>query len=186
MSTLLLMQCGNAIIKPLRNYKGSIISPLKLRIKAKITLAIKYLHEHHVTHRDLKCENVLITSDHNAKITDFSFGTMLPNHSTLCTTYCGSAAYASPEVLQGIPYDPRKYDVWTLGVILYIMVTGNMPFDDSNVSALPKIQQVGVMFPEAIEVDAKCRSLIKEILQYHPEDRPDMVTLIKHEWLLIA
>lgn len=63
-----------------------------------ITTAIKYLHEQHVAHRDLKCENVLITSDDNAKITDFSFGITFPSGSNLCTTYCGSAAYAAPEV----------------------------------------------------------------------------------------
>ncbi|XP_044135205.1 testis-specific serine/threonine-protein kinase 6 [Bufo gargarizans] len=151
-----------------------------------ITKAIKYLHEHHVAHRDLKCENILITSDDKAKITDFSFGIMFPNGSNLSTTYCGSAAYASPEVLLSIPYDPRKYDIWSLGVILYIMATGKMPFDETNLNALPKIQQVGVTFPEAIEVDAKCKSLIKEILQYNPNDRPDIFTLIKQEWLLAA
>ncbi|KAM3936784.1 testis-specific serine/threonine-protein kinase 6 [Leptodactylus fuscus] len=151
-----------------------------------ITKAIKYLHEHNVAHRDLKCENVLITSGHNAKITDFSFGIIFPHDSQLCTTYCGSAAYASPEVLQNIPYDPRKYDIWSLGVILYIMVTGKMPFDHSNLNALPKIQQVGVIFSEAIEVNAKCKSLIKKILQYNPNDRPDIFTLVKEDWLLTA
>ncbi|XP_075707323.1 testis-specific serine/threonine-protein kinase 6 [Rhinoderma darwinii] len=151
-----------------------------------ISKAIKYLHEHHVAHRDLKCENILITSDHNAKIADFSFGIMFPNGLNLCTTYCGSAAYASPEVLQCIPYDPKKYDIWSLGVILYIMVIGKMPFEESNLSALPKIQQEGVMFPEAVEVDAKCKSLIKEILQYNPNDRPDIFTLLNRDWLLAA
>ncbi|XP_071982652.1 testis-specific serine/threonine-protein kinase 6 [Engystomops pustulosus] len=151
-----------------------------------ITKAIKYLHEQHVAHRDLKCENILITSDNNVKLTDFSFGITFPHGSKLCTTYCGSAAYASPEVLQSIPYDPRKYDIWSLGVILYIMVTGKKPFDDSNLKALPKIQKEGVNFPKSVEVETKCKCLIEEMLQYNPKDRPDIFTLIRHVWLLTA
>ncbi|KAG9486495.1 hypothetical protein GDO78_006719 [Eleutherodactylus coqui] len=157
------------------------------RLFKQMTKAIKYLHEHHVAHRDLKCENILITSDHNAKITDFSFGIMFPNGSELCTTYCGSPGYASPEVQQHIPYDPRKCDIWSLGIILYVMVIGKMPmFDNGDLRALPRILQVTVMFPEATEVEANCKSLIKDILQYNPNDRPDILTLMKKDWLLAA
>ncbi|XP_073519271.1 testis-specific serine/threonine-protein kinase 6 [Phyllobates terribilis] len=151
-----------------------------------ITKAVQYLHKHHVAHRDLKCENVLITSDHNAKITDFSFGTRFTNSSNLCTTYCGSPAYASPEVQQGVPYEPRKSDIWSLGVILYVMVTGILPFNQTNLNTLSKIQQTEVVFPRAVEVEEKCKSLIKEILQYNPNDRPDICTVIKQDWLLAA
>ncbi|KAM4053355.1 testis-specific serine/threonine-protein kinase 6 isoform 1-T2 [Anomaloglossus baeobatrachus] len=153
---------------------------------SQITGAIQYLHERHMAHRDLKCENILITSDHNAKITDLSFGTILPNDSKLCTTYCGTLAYASPEVLRGIPYEPRKSDIWSLGVILYIMVTGKMPFRDSSLNALSKIQRIELTFPRAVEVDAECKRLIREMLQYNPNDRPDIFNVIKHDWLLPA
>jgi len=74
-----------------------------------------------VCDRDLKCENVLLDVDNNVKLTDFGFARpQKPDQ--LSRTYCGSAAYAAPEVLQGIPYRGTAYDVWSLGVILYIMV----------------------------------------------------------------
>jgi serine/threonine protein kinase len=72
--------------------------------------------------RDLKCENVLLDVDNNVKLTDFGF-CRTQHVDQLSKTYCGSASYASPEVLQGIPYNGKAYDVWSLGVILYIMVS---------------------------------------------------------------
>ncbi|XP_077137144.1 testis-specific serine/threonine-protein kinase 6 [Ranitomeya variabilis] len=153
-----------------------------------IARGLRYLHKHHMAHRDLKCENVLITSDINAKISDLSFGIMFDgNSSSLCTTYCGCPQYASPEVLHCIPYDPRKTDIWSLGVILYIMVTGEMPFNRTYLNTLLKIQQKEeVRFPVDIKVEEKCKSLIKEMLQYNPGDRPDIHTVTKQDWLQAA
>ncbi|XP_075046977.1 testis-specific serine/threonine-protein kinase 6 [Mixophyes fleayi] len=144
---------------------------------------MSYLHEHNVVHRDLKCENVLLTNDHCVKITDFGFGKKCFDETDLCTTYCGSPAYASPEVLQCIPYDPKKYDIWSLGVILYVMVTGLMPFSDCKLSSLLKLQQMGVVFPESVALDEKCKSLIKQMLHYNPHARPDLCTVLKQGWI---
>jgi len=74
--------------------------------------------------RDLKCENILLDVYNNVKVSDFGFS-RLQTADQLSKTYCGSAAYASPEVLQGIPYQGSAYDIWSLGVILYIMVSTN-------------------------------------------------------------
>ena len=74
-----------------------------------------------VPFRDLKCENLLLDVNNNIKISDFGFARRF-EHGQLCRTFCGSAAYAAPEILQGIPYEPTGYDVWSIGVILYIMV----------------------------------------------------------------
>uniref|UniRef100_A0A8C7BTG4 non-specific serine/threonine protein kinase n=1 Tax=Neovison vison TaxID=452646 RepID=A0A8C7BTG4_NEOVI len=80
---------------------------------------------------NLKCENLLLDKDFNIKLSDFGFSKRCLRDGSgriiLSKTFCGSAAYAAPEVLQGIPYQPKVYDIWSLGVILYIMVCGSMP-----------------------------------------------------------
>ncbi|KAM4710562.1 testis-specific serine/threonine-protein kinase 6 [Discoglossus pictus] len=162
---------------------GRVAAPQARRLFGQIVSALRYLHEHHVVHRDLKCENVLLTEDHRVKLTDFGFGRKSLGPTDLCTTYCGSAAYAPPEVLLGIPYDPMKYDIWSLGVVLYVMVTGFMPFDDSNISKLPKIQQKGVVYPDSVPVEEKCCQLIKDLLHFNPPGRPDACTVSKNSWL---
>ena len=95
-------------------------------------------------HRDLKCENVLLTSDLTVRLTDFGFARQIEYDENgevkLSKTFCGSAAYAAPEIIQGKMYDPRKHDSWSQGVILYIMVCGSMPYDDSNVRKMLKEQ----------------------------------------------
>ncbi len=72
--------------------------------------------------RDLKCENVLLDGNNNIKVSDFGFSRFL-KPGDMSRTFCGSAAYAAPEILQGIPYTGYSYDIWSIGVILYIMVS---------------------------------------------------------------
>ncbi|NXL61120.1 TSSK1 kinase, partial [Chordeiles acutipennis] len=107
--------------------------------------AIKHCHDSDFAHRDLKCENILLDEGLNIKLSDFGFSKSLSRDENgktiLSKTFCGSAAYAAPEVLQGIPCDPKISDIWSLGVILYTMVYAFMPFDDSNVRKMIYIQK---------------------------------------------
>lgn len=151
---------------------------------AQIAGAVRYLHDNHLVHRDLKCENVLLSPDERrVKLTDFGFGRQAHGYPDLSTTYCGSAAYASPEVLLGIPYDPKKYDVWSLGVVLYVMVTGCMPFDDSDIAGLPRRQKRGVLYPDGLELSERCKALIAELLQFSPSARPSAGQVARNGWL---
>lgn len=95
-------------------------------------------------YRDIKCENLLMDASYNIKISDFGFarGNMLPKNGgspILSETFCGSYAYASPEILRGIPYQPQLSDVWSMGVVLYATVFGRLPFDDTNYNQLLKV-----------------------------------------------
>ncbi|XP_013807646.1 testis-specific serine/threonine-protein kinase 6 [Apteryx mantelli] len=154
-------------------------------IFAQIVGAVRYLHDRNLVHRDLKCENVLLTADgRRAKLTDFGFSKEANGYPDLSTTYCGSAAYASPEVLLGIPYDAKKYDMWSLGVVLYVMVTGCMPFDDTHIHSMPRRQKKGVLYPEGLpSLPEPCRALIAQLLQFSPASRPGVGQVAKNSWL---
>ena len=89
--------------------------------------AVKYLHQQDICHRDLKLENLLLDVYMNIKICDFGFVRDQCKHD-MSKTYCGSKSYASPEILMGTPYEARKADIWAMGVILYIFVTGSYLF----------------------------------------------------------
>ena len=87
---------------------------------------LNHIHSNGFVHRDIKCENLLLDSENNLKITDFGFAKTIGKNKNggplLSKTYCGSYAYAPPEVLKGIPYDPVFADIWSMGVVLFTMV----------------------------------------------------------------
>ncbi|XP_062465974.1 testis-specific serine/threonine-protein kinase 6 [Pezoporus occidentalis] len=154
-------------------------------IFAQVVGAVHYLHDHNLVHRDLKCENVLLTADgHRAKLSDFGFSKETSSYPDLSTTFCGSAAYSSPEVLMGIPYDAKKYDMWSLGVMLYVMVTGCMPFDNTHICKISQQQKKGVLYPEGLPpLPEPCQALITQLLQYSPASRPGVGQVAKNSWL---
>ncbi|NXG09345.1 TSSK6 kinase, partial [Sakesphorus luctuosus] len=154
-------------------------------IFVQVVRAVRYLHDRNLVHRDLKCENVLLTADgRRAKISDFGFSKEVRGYPDLSTTFCGTAAFASPEVLMGIPYDAKKYDMWSLGVMLYMMVVGHVPFDDTNIHSMPQLQKQGVLYPEGLPpLPGPCRALIAQLLQFSPASRPGAGQVAKNRWL---
>uniref|UniRef100_A0A2S2QES9 Testis-specific serine/threonine-protein kinase 4 n=1 Tax=Sipha flava TaxID=143950 RepID=A0A2S2QES9_9HEMI len=108
-----------------------------------IVAAVQYCHENGVVHRDIKCENLLLNKDYNIKLSDFGFArnNMIRKNGQvkMSQTFCGSYAYASPEILNGKPYQPTMSDVWSIGVVLFAMVFGTLPFDDTTFPKLLKV-----------------------------------------------
>ena len=100
------------------------------RVCAQLVAAIEYCHTQGVVHRDLKLENVLLDSLGNAKIADWGFGRFYPvDASSRIKEWCGSPPYAAPEIFLGKPYVGPGIDIWSLGVVIYGIVTGKLPFD---------------------------------------------------------
>lgn len=129
--------------------------------------AIEYCHSKGVVHRDIKCENILLDRKNNFKLTDFGFsksGVGLDNSNAISETFCGSYAYACPEILRGSPYDPRLADVWSSCIVLYVMLFGRLPYDDSNLRALLVQVQRPPDFPSSPFVSDDCKALIHKIL----------------------
>ncbi|XP_033735334.1 testis-specific serine/threonine-protein kinase 1-like [Pecten maximus] len=151
-----------------------------------IVYAIGYLHERKIVHRDMKCENLLLDCMNNIKLSDFGFARYY-EPSDVSKTFCGSAAYAAPEVLQGIPYHLPSHDVWSMGVILYIMVCASMPYDDSNIKKMVSQQlekKIGFSRHKKLSVDVK--DLIIRLMEVNVKKRPNVVTIKDHPFVLSA
>ncbi|XP_053135988.1 testis-specific serine/threonine-protein kinase 1-like [Hemicordylus capensis] len=168
--------------------RGALPEEIAREMFCQLCAAIKYCHDADIVHRDLKCENLLLDKDYHIKLTDFGFSKWLARdeegrviHSK---TFCGSAAYAAPEVLQGIPYEPKTYDMWSLGVVLYIMVCGSMPYDDCNIQKMLRLQKEHrVHFPKSKNQSVECRDLIYRMLQPDVSRRLQIEEVINHVWM---
>nr|XP_050029183.1 testis-specific serine/threonine-protein kinase 3-like [Dermacentor andersoni] len=149
--------------------------------------AVAYLHRQNIVHRDLKCENILLSPKRQVKLADFSFARHTHNankRKVLSRTFCGSAAYAAPEVIQNIPYRPKRYDSWSLGVILYIMVCGQLPFDDTNPFQQVRAQMSRqISFPASYGLTKMCRNLIRHLLEPYVLYRCSVPRAMKHPWM---
>jgi len=158
------------------------------RIVRDVTRGLQYIHDLNIAHRDLKCENILMFSDGRATISDFGFSRAFDvgTSNTTCQTFCGSTAYASPELLRGIPYDPNISDVWSLGVITFTMLCGSMPFDDSNVTRLVRKQTAReITFPEKRhgDVTASARQFVRQVLEPDINVRPTPAQILEMTWI---
>ena len=147
----------------------------------------KYLHDKNIAHRDLKCENILILKNSQAVISDFGFAREFEHtDNIMCNTFCGSTAYASPEVLRGIPYNPKLNDIWSLGIILYVIICGGMPFDDTNIKAmLEKQLSKDIQYPARLKdkINVKIQDLILQILEPSISKRISVEEILSNEWV---
>ncbi|XP_077166144.1 serine/threonine-protein kinase MARK1-like [Paroedura picta] len=149
---------------------------------AQIVHAISYCHRLHVVHRDLKPENVVFFQEQGVvKLTDFGFSNCF-QPGTMLTTSCGSLAYSAPEILLGDEYDAPAVDIWSLGVILYMLVCGQPPFQEANDSeTLTMILDCRYAIPS--HVSSQCADLISQMLQRNPQQRASLEQIETHPWL---
>ncbi|CAH0545846.1 unnamed protein product [Brassicogethes aeneus] len=147
-----------------------------------IVKAISYCHQLHVVHRDLKPENVVFFKKLGiVKLTDFGFSNKFYPGQKLETS-CGSLAYSAPEILLGDSYDAPAVDVWSLGVILYMLVCGQPPFQEANDSeTLTMIMDCKYNVPPHVSND--CKDLIARMLVKNPEKRASLADISSHPWL---
>ncbi|XP_026528629.1 maternal embryonic leucine zipper kinase [Notechis scutatus] len=149
-----------------------------------IVAAIAYVHSQGYAHRDLKPENLLIDAEHNLKLIDF--GLCAKPRGGLdyqLNTCCGSPAYAAPELIQGKAYIGSEADIWSMGVLLYALLCGYLPFDDDNMMALyRKIVRGKYDVPKWLSPGSIL--LLQQMLQVDPKKRIMVKHLLNHPWLM--
>ncbi|XP_074944933.1 serine/threonine-protein kinase MARK1 isoform X11 [Phalacrocorax aristotelis] len=149
-----------------------------------IVSAVQYCHQKCIVHRDLKAENLLLDADMNIKIADFGFSNEFTVGNKL-DTFCGSPPYAAPELFQGKKYDGPEVDVWSLGVILYTLVSGSLPFDGQNLKELrERVLRGKYRIPFYMSTD--CENLLKKLLVLNPIKRGSLEQIMRDRWMNVG
>ncbi|KAG0171325.1 serine/threonine-protein kinase KIN2 [Apophysomyces sp. BC1034] len=144
-------------------------------------LSSDYCHRNSIVHRDLKVENILISRSGQVKIIDFGLSNLFSPRSHL-STFCGSLYFAAPELLNAKKYTGPEVDVWSFGVVLYVLVCGKVPFDDPDMVSLhEKVKRGVVEYPALLSSD--CKNLLSKMLLTNPTQRATMSEILVHPWM---
>lgn len=162
-----------------------------------IASALDYCHRNSIVHRDLKIENILISKTGDIKIIDFGLSNLFSPRSHL-KTFCGSLYFAAPELLQARQYVGPEVDVWSFGIVLYVLVCGKVPFDDQSMPQLhAKIKKGIVDYPQWLSTGTfnrrprfnlmltflDCKHLISRMLVTDPRQRASLQEIMNHSWM---
>ncbi|PRP85963.1 hypothetical protein PROFUN_06085 [Planoprotostelium fungivorum] len=140
---------------------------------------LEHSHTKGVAHLDIKPENIMVGDGGHLTLIDFGLATDSIN----CSSYRGSPEYAAPEVWRRTPYNPFCADVWSLGVVLYVGLTGCSPFAEdcaaSTMTQTPKLE-----WPIELDISMRVKELVQWMMEYRPEDRPTVKDILNHKWLM--
>ncbi|KAI4302651.1 hypothetical protein MLD38_038371 [Melastoma candidum] len=163
--------------------KGKLKEDVARRYFQQLIAAVDYCHSRGVAHRDLKPENLLLDDDGDLKVSDFGLSALAESNRQdgLLHTTCGTPAYVAPEVINRKGYDGAKADIWSCGVILFVLLAGYLPFHDPNlIEMYRKIGRAEFKFPNWFTPEV--RKLISKILDPNPNTRISLVKIMESSW----
>ncbi|XP_044503721.1 CBL-interacting protein kinase 2-like [Mangifera indica] len=163
--------------------KGKLKEDVARKYFQQLISAVDYCHSRGVCHRDIKPENLLLDDQGNLKVSDFGLSALAESkhQDGLLHTTCGTPAYVAPEVINRKGYDGSKADVWSCGVVLYVLLAGYLPFHDSNLMELyRKIGKAEFKFPTWFSHEV--RRLLSKILDPNPSTRISMAKIMANSW----
>ncbi|XP_053674640.1 testis-specific serine/threonine-protein kinase 3-like [Anopheles nili] len=154
-----------------------------------LALAVQYLHESGIAHRDLKCENILLSANFNVKLSDFGFARYIHENNQqvqLSTTFCGSFDYSAPELLKGKPYNPKASDVWALGVVLYMQLNKSVPFKGKTRQVYDQQMARAWKFRSRVNdiLSPDVKTLVRSLLEPNPLIRWTIEEVLVCDWLI--
>jgi len=154
------------------------------KIFKQLVVAVDFCHKHKICHRDLKPENILIDENMTVKLADFGMSEVMMDQ--YLTLSCGSPHYVCPEIILGQPYDGTKVDIWSLGVILFVLITGQVPFNAPSVRKLLNLIISGKFTAPSLDmfnVSKNAKDLVTRMLTKSPEKRITMAEILAHPFL---
>ncbi|XP_072997302.1 CBL-interacting protein kinase 29-like [Typha latifolia] len=163
--------------------RGRFPEDLARRYFQQLISAVGFCHARGVFHRDLKLENLLLDEKGDLKVTDFGLSAQVDQirNDGLFHTLCGTPAYVAPDILSKKGYDADKVDIWSCGVILFLLIAGYLPFNDPNLMAMyKKIYRGEFRCPSW--TSPELRNLIERILDPNPKTRISLAGIINHPW----
>ncbi|KAL2885765.1 Serine/threonine-protein kinase HSL1 [Ceratocystis lukuohia] len=162
---------------------GRLAEEAAISLFRQIMSAMTYCHYFKICHRDLKPENILVTHDGQVKIADFGMAALHQTETHKLHTACGSPHYAAPELLKAHHYLGNRADIWSMGVILFAMLTARLPFDEEEVSHVhAKVKRGEYEMPEFLSIEAK--DLIRRMLEVNPDRRITMYDMWRHPLIM--
>jgi serine/threonine protein kinase len=167
---------GGDICQAIQKF-GCLDAPQCWRSLHDILRALDYLHSHNISHRDIKPDNILLSASGDAKIGDFGLAHQIAGDGLLKTP-CGSLSYCAPEVLRGDQYDGRLVDIWSLGVVLYVMCAGRLPWKSANMTDIYN-QATNGEFELPGFVSVGLQKVIVKMMRPIPTQRPTIAELLK-------
>ncbi|OHS97673.1 CAMK family protein kinase [Tritrichomonas foetus] len=173
---------NGSLLDLINNNKGLSESQAR-RVFIQLLTVMQYLHyEKHVVHRDLKAENVLLDRFYNVRLVDFGLSKAFSKNDPFLQTTCGSPAYVAPEIIKELPYTSDA-DIWSLGILLYAMVCGTLPFNGDNISLMLQ-QIISINPPVPNHLSPELKNLISKLLIKDPNARIKLPDILKHSWIV--
>eukprot|EP01111_Echinosteliopsis_oligospora_P015139 TRINITY_DN5880_c0_g1_i1.p1 TRINITY_DN5880_c0_g1~~TRINITY_DN5880_c0_g1_i1.p1 ORF type:complete len:640 (-),score=122.41 TRINITY_DN5880_c0_g1_i1:20-1939(-) len=152
-----------------------------------VVSGIKYLHSKNMVHRDLKPENLLLDAACNIKIADFGFGNTIKRQGQLFSTFCGSPVYAAPEIVKCQKYIGPAVDIWSLGVILFVLVVGQLPWrlhpETNRIIDIDRLLAGEYAFPSSVRITPSLKDLISRMIVVEGAKRATIQEVAAHPWL---
>ena len=162
--------------------RSKLTEPVAKFIFKQIVLALQYIHNHNIVHRDIKLDNILIDLDNNIKICDFGVSKIIKK-GDIMVEQCGTPAYIAPEILKNRGYEGFGVDIWSAGVVLYAMLSGTVPFKGNDIKELHKLIIEG-KYKTIKNISKEANHLVKCLLEVDPKNRIKIEDILVHPWMI--
>lgn len=173
--------CENGDLLTFMREQTQLTLPICRQLFYQLAQAVGAIHKRQIAHRDIKPENIFLDSNYVLKLGDFGLSQEIKNN-RLLSTLCGTLYYAAPEVIKGEMYDGQKADIWSLGILLFVMNVGSLPWQSIKSAGITEeIIRGHIYIPDNVTPEVK--DIIQKCTILDPQGRPSIMDLLKMPWI---